>query len=147
MEDPIIDVCYGVIPYFKKPNNELEFLVITQQDTHTGFPKGHPDEGEKPQETAERELAEETGITNSVLDTTKIYSSSYTFIDKNNKTHSKTVYFYLAEIPEQTAKTPKDFSEEITATYWGSYKEVREKLTYEDIKLLLDEALNDLMRK
>jgi 8-oxo-dGTP pyrophosphatase MutT (NUDIX family) len=145
MEDPIIDVCYGVIPYFKRPDGVFEFLIVTQEHAHTGFPKGHPDPGETPEESARRELTEETGINDSILSTQKTYSTQYRFIDFDKKVHDKTVHLYLAEIRDQKARTPEAFTHEITALYWGPYEEVRKKLTYDNVKLLLDEAYKDLL--
>jgi 8-oxo-dGTP pyrophosphatase MutT (NUDIX family) len=143
----VIDICYGVIPYFKRKDNEIEFLVVTQEHAHTSFPKGHPNPEEKPEDTAIRELAEETGITNAVLNTEKIYTTSYSFEDYDNKIHDKTVYFYLAEIPEQTAVTPEAFSKEITAMQWGLYEKIRSLLTHENTRLLLDDARRDLLHR
>src|SRR3989344_4714754 len=58
---------FGVIPVFKENNNFL-FCLIHEAEGHWGFPKGHQDAGESEEETAKRELQEETGINNVILD-------------------------------------------------------------------------------
>lgn len=56
-----IEKSFGVIPVFKQENN-FTFCLIRHTEGHWGFPKGHQDIGESEQETATRELQEETGI-------------------------------------------------------------------------------------
>lgn len=51
----------GVIPY-RKIGGETEFLILLQRNRCWSFPKGHMEAGETEQETALRELQEETGL-------------------------------------------------------------------------------------
>src|SRR5262245_9463451 len=44
-------------------NTQKEVVVVNQRHDSWSLPKGHVDEGETPQQTAEREIMEETGIT------------------------------------------------------------------------------------
>jgi 8-oxo-dGTP pyrophosphatase MutT (NUDIX family) len=146
-EEHIIDVCYGVIPYFWNSKGELEFLVVTQEHAHTSFPKGHPNPEEDAITAAARELEEETGIANARIDASKSFSTFYSFVDYDEKIHDKTVYFYLGEVPEQTAVTPEAFTKEITAMYWGTYEETRARLTHENVRGLLDEARQAILER
>ncbi len=142
----IIDTCYGVIPYFWNEHSEPEFLVVTQEHAHTSFPKGHPNPEEDAVSAALRELAEETGITNAKLEGTVPLSTFYSFVDYDGLTHDKTVYFYLGVVPDKTAVTPLAFTEEITAMHWGTYEETRTRLTHENVRLLLDEARDQILK-
>lgn len=51
----------GVIPY-RKNRGKTEFLILLQRNRCWSFPKGHMEAGETEQETALRELKEETGL-------------------------------------------------------------------------------------
>ena len=55
----MITKSYGVIGR----NDEGKILMVQEQKGHWGFPKGRKEKGEKPLETARRELFEETGST------------------------------------------------------------------------------------
>ena len=52
--------CGAVV--IKKENDGIKFLIIRQHDDCWHFPKGHVEEGETEEETAIREIKEETNI-------------------------------------------------------------------------------------
>jgi 8-oxo-dGTP pyrophosphatase MutT (NUDIX family) len=56
----------GVIPYRVRENTK-EYLILLQTNQCWSFPKGHMEAGEDEEKTALRELAEETGLTVSLL--------------------------------------------------------------------------------
>ena len=51
----------GAIVYRKK-EGVIQFLLIHQTLRHWTFPKGHVEDGESEQQTAYREILEETGV-------------------------------------------------------------------------------------
>ena len=53
----MLERSYGIIPF----REEGDILIIQDNHNNWGFPKGHPNSGEAPQDTAKRELKEETG--------------------------------------------------------------------------------------
>lgn len=55
------DFSYGIIP-IRRTENCLQVLLVQHQSGHWAFPKGHAELGETPQQTAVRELKEETGL-------------------------------------------------------------------------------------
>lgn len=59
--DCLVRKSCGVVP-FRTVNGEREFLVLLQSNDCWSFPKGHMDAGEREEETALRELFEETGL-------------------------------------------------------------------------------------
>lgn len=54
----------GGIIYRKKPNGDLQILLIQDHKDRWTIPKGHIEEGETAQETAIREVGEEAGLKN-----------------------------------------------------------------------------------
>ena len=52
--------CGAVV--FTSDNNEIKYLIIEQLNGVVGFPKGHVEENETEEETALREVLEETGL-------------------------------------------------------------------------------------
>lgn len=54
---------YGVIPICVNKEGTKEYLLLQSHGGYWGFPKGGPEAGEVPKDTAIREIFEETGIT------------------------------------------------------------------------------------
>jgi len=53
---------YGIIP-IRKQRGKWELLLVKHgKEGHWAFPKGHPEKGETPKQTAVREFNEETGL-------------------------------------------------------------------------------------
>ena len=135
------DISYGVIPYIKE-EGVLKFLLIHQfskmrGDTYWIFPKGHPEVGESEEETAMRELVEETSLKLASPLSEKTFTIEYDFIHEDTQTNKKVVYF----LAEAASKEVVLQEEEVSEAGWFSYEEAREKITYESSKQLLDEVL------
>lgn len=117
--------CGGVV--YTVTNGVKEFLIIRQKNgNHFGFPKGHMENNEKKEETAFREIKEETGI------------EVYVFINKHQSVTyspypgvSKEVTYFLCEAKNRQYKRQE---EEIAEIMWVKHNEVLEKLTYDNDK-------------
>ena len=84
---------YGIILFKDNPRRYLLLL----KKSGTDFPKGHPEEGETPEETARRETKEETGLDDIELVTN--YREDISFIlSKGRKKVFKTVTYFLAKV-------------------------------------------------
>jgi len=80
--------CGSII--YKMRNHEKFYLLVENKSGHIGFPKGHMEYGESEEETAVREVYEETGV-NIEIDSKTRRSYSY----KNASGIDKTcIYFY-----------------------------------------------------
>ena len=128
-------LAYGVVPFFTKENEKL-FLLIQHKAGHWSFPKGKPDQGESPLETAVRELAEETGIRRCSFKENASFEETYNIL-KKGKPVVKKVRFYLAEVSGQEVTLAQD---ELKDFAWLPYEKAREKITYEESRRILDEV-------
>lgn len=104
----MLDHSYGLIPIFTLPpwqgwvgGGLYTILVKLASGNHRWLPKGHPDPGENPLQTAIRELREETGLTvdPDQVDTSRVYTESYSFTHPTKGHIDKTVEYYIAHIP------------------------------------------------
>ncbi len=123
--------CGAVV--FRNDENEKKFLLIrNKRSAHWGFPKGHIEPGETNEETAIREVFEETGIKIKVLPNFKKFSE-YTIQGRIEKA----VSIFLAETNdiEYTIQ-----AEEIEECGWFSYCDALKTLNYENDKRILEQA-------
>lgn len=85
--------CGGVI--YQHCNGAYEIALVGRSAQGTwGLPKGTPSEGESPEETALREVSEETGLEPKLVE--PIGSIQYYFVARSTRFH-KTVHFFLME--------------------------------------------------
>ena len=123
--------CGAVV--FRQIGEEKRFLLIkNKRSTHWGFPKGHVEEGETNEETAIREVLEETGIHMQILPDFRC-KSEYSIQGRI----SKTVFIYLATTMDtQTIIQPSEIEDYI----WLGYDACLKTLNYENDKNILQNA-------
>ncbi|GAB2739688.1 NUDIX hydrolase [Salinifilum aidingensis] len=100
------------------------------------LPKGHIEAGETPEQAAAREVAEETGITGSVV--APIGTIDYWFVAGNRRVH-KTVHHFLLEA---VGGELSDEDVEVTEVAWVPLGELDEVLAYTDERRLVRRALD-----
>lgn len=123
--------CGAVI--FRKDNEDIKYLLIrNKRSAHWGFPKGHVEPGETNEETAIREVLEETGLNIRIVPDF-IKKSEYTIQGKIEKS----VSIFLAETDEIEYKIQE---EEIEECGWFSYDDALKTLNYENDKIILNDA-------
>lgn len=129
--------CGAVI--YREHNDEIQYLIISHQgDEHWCFPKGHEEKKETEEETALREIQEETGLS------VKLFPDFRTRIRYNPKENiSKEVIFFLAKVKEEVVDIQL---EEICDFKWLNYEEAINRITYENSKGALKEANNYIKR-
>lgn len=120
----------GIIPLQKRSHKWWVFLVQLYAG-HWGFPKGHIEKGESPQETAARELFEETGLVvkKNLSDVPLVEHYKFFF---QKKLISKKVSYFLAEV-EGEEKIQK---EEIAAGKWVALSEAATHLTFPELRAI-----------
>lgn len=100
------------------------------------LPKGTPERGETVEETACREVQEETGVHVNVL--APITSIRYFFVGhEDGVRYDKTVYFYLME---PLGGSTEDHDAEFDVVEWRSYDQALKLLEYDNERRVLEEA-------
>lgn len=128
----------GVI-VIKRENEEFKILLLEHQKGHISYPKGHVEENETEEETALREVKEETNLD------VKLISGFRKVISYSPKENvlKDVVYFLAYPLNNDLVIEEKEIKE----AYWVSLKEAFDLITYNDDKLLFNEVivfLNDL---
>lgn len=123
--------CGAVV--FRKENAEIKYLLIrNRRSAHWGFPKGHIEPGESDEETAIREVLEETGLRIEILPGF-VKKSNYTIQGKIEKS----VSIFLANTIDTDYKLQV---EEIEECGWFDFDSALKTLNYENDKFILNEA-------
>ena len=115
-------------------------VVITGRDSDGTwvFPKGTPDQGESVEETAIREVREETGLDVEIV--APIGVIDYWFAVPGERVH-KFVHFFLMRA---TGGDVSRHDHEYDHVRWVSIDEARRLLTYDTYREILDRALERL---
>ncbi len=126
--------CGAVV--IKEEQDGLKFLIIKQHDENWHFPKGHVEEGETEEQTAIREIKEETNI-DVELDTN--FRKVITYSPKEGVL--KDVVFFIGKAISFDLKIdPK----ELLDAKWVNPDEVKDYLNYQDTIWVFEEAVNYL---
>ena len=100
------------------------------------LPKGTPEAGESMEQTAQREVQEETGVRVQVL--APITSIRYCFIGHTDGVHyDKTVYFYLMA---PRGGSTADHDAEFDMVEWRRYEDALEMLEYDNERQVVEQA-------
>lgn len=112
--------CGAVI--WKEADGQRQYLLARHNGGHWSFPKGHVESGEKEQDTAQREIQEETGLT-AEIDTS--FRQIVTYYPKPGVI--KNVVFFLAA---PICGTEHAQEEEIAELAWLPFQEACKRITF-----------------
>ena len=110
-------------------------LLGRRNDGSWVFPKGTPTPGESLEQTALREVREETGLDVRIL--RPIGEMTYSFAAAGERVH-KVVHFFLME---PTGGDPSLHDAEYDEVRWVAVPEARRMLTFDTYRAVLDRAL------
>ena len=115
-----------------------EMIVIVPRGRRRvlGLPKGGPMKGETPEQTAAREVREETGITARVRE--RLGQVDYTY-RRGGRNIAKTVHFYLCLFE---AGDTADHDHEVDDARWIALASAREALSYPGERALIERLLS-----
>jgi len=103
-------------------------LVIRDPYQKWGLPKGHAEEGETTEETALREVLEETGLTDLRV-AEELVTIDWVFRAKGRRIHKFTTFFLMYS--DSGDPTPEE-AEGITACEWVRLDVAHERISYEN---------------
>ena len=117
-----------------------EVLVITPAGKRriTGLPKGGPNPGESGEQTAAREVREETGVTATVRE--PLGDVNYWYRRGGRRVY-KTVHFYLCDY---VSGSTADHDHEVDDARWIPLQDARTALSYPGERALIERALSKL---
>ena len=131
------EISAGMILFRRTP--EPHYLLLHYESGHWDFPKGHIESGEDPEETAKRELQEETGISEVRLVDGYKRTLHYFFRQKGIGIF-KIVIFFLGE----TTQSEVTLSAEHVGFDWLPYDAALARLTFKNSRDLLIKAHQQL---
>lgn len=124
-------VCGAVI--FNTDSDEPRYLLVENRLTgHIGFPKGHIEFGETEEETAVREVYEETGIAVQLVEG---FKTQYQYSHEESK--KKTAVYFMGSYSSCVVKLQEN---EIKNSWLLTYDEAMKKLNYPQDMIVLMEA-------
>jgi 8-oxo-dGTP pyrophosphatase MutT (NUDIX family) len=125
----------GEVPHLVVGSRRRDRDIVTWT-----LPKGTPNPGETREETAVREVREETGL--DVRITGPLDSIEYTFIQRGQRIH-KTVHYFLMEA---TGGDLERHDHEFESVRWLSFDDALRTLTFETERALVGRAATGLAR-
>jgi 8-oxo-dGTP pyrophosphatase MutT (NUDIX family) len=130
---PLKETSYGGVVV-----RDDEVLVITPIGRRrvTGLPKGGAKPGERPEETAAREVREETGV--SVTVRKSLGDVNYWYRRGGRRVY-KTVHFYLCDY---VSGSTDDHDHEVEEARWIPLADAVNSLSYPGERALIDRALS-----
>lgn len=133
----------GVV--FRENNGKCEVLMIKDRFHHWTLPKGKQEPGETIEETALREIEEETGIRGKILQ--PIVTVHYTYEHQKHGEVDKIVHYFLVKALDGT-EMPQ--LEEINDVAWLSLKDAvskQEMYGYSNNQAVMNKALEMLTQE
>ena len=132
--------CGAVV--FTREDGCIRYVIIQSKEGFYGFPKGHREGAESEEETALREILEETGLTVMLLDGFRT-EDCHPFT-RDGETRMKHVVYFLAEYAHQT---PTVQVSELDSIRLMDYDAAMNAFQFENSRRILSEAHQFLTTK
>lgn len=124
--------CGAIIIHKSGENNYKVLLVKNHNGRYWSFPKGHVEKGETEEQTAIREIKEETGLDVEIVDSFREVSDYCPF-----GRIKKRVVFFMAQTFSTNVVVQK---EEIDSYIWVDLYDVHNKCTYDNDQRVIKKA-------
>ncbi|MHB1415565.1 MAG: NUDIX hydrolase [Chloroflexota bacterium] len=127
----------GVV--YRKTANGPQFVLVGHSDRNIwGLPKGGPHKGETTEETALREVREETGLLTRLAK--PLDSIEYWFFSKGTRFHKTVHYFLMEAIGGDTAYHDREYD----LVEWFDAEQAAETATYPNERDLIRQAIGSI---
>jgi 8-oxo-dGTP pyrophosphatase MutT (NUDIX family) len=121
---------------YRQSDNGVEIVLVARlRERLWALPKGTPEAGETTEETALREVQEETGLLTEIVDV--LGTIRYSFTSRSGGRIDKTVHHFLLE---PTGGHFDDHDDEFDHVDWYDIHEAQRRLTHRNQLHLLDRA-------
>ena len=130
--------CGAVV--FRPIGGETRYLLIkNRRSSNWSFPKGHIEDDETPEDTARREVLEETGMH---IDIIPGFSGSSDYVIQNKIQKSECIF--VASTKDMQTKIQREEIEDYT---WLPFNRAYDSLKFENDKAILEQARDFLQEK
>lgn len=125
-----VEQAAGCIPFMRTRERELVACMILRPGGYWEFPKGKQEDGETLEQTAVRELKEETGLEGELTQEAPI-DIAYTF-ERDSEHFDKRVRYYFCRVPDASAVHVQ--KGEVNDFAWLPLEDLMERATYPEMK-------------
>jgi bis(5'-nucleosidyl)-tetraphosphatase len=127
---------FGIVPVKREYEEWKVLLILHREGNHWGFPKGKANPGEVAEQTARRELKEETNLDVKEILCIEPLTEQYHFRRKHEQI-AKSAYYFPA-IVEGKLRCQE---EEIRDARWCSFAEALQQLSFKQARHILCETM------
>lgn len=131
-----VKVCGAIV--FKKKNNEILYVIVKSKEGVYGFPKGHAESNESEEQTAVREIKEETNLDVKIIDGFRV-TGEYKVPDEKDTIKNLVIFLAEYKYNNQEIKFQK---EELQDAKLMNFDEATNTFEYENLKNFLKKADN-----
>jgi 8-oxo-dGTP pyrophosphatase MutT (NUDIX family) len=132
----------GGLVFRRRPGESVDILLIQDRAGRWTIPKGHVEPNESLEETAIREIHEETGLR--YLKIRDKLDKTYFFYRKEGKLIFMTLYVFLIEATESTNQLVPENNEGIADVKWFDEQKALKLIEYRNIEKLFYVGLSRL---
>jgi bis(5'-nucleosidyl)-tetraphosphatase len=127
---------FGIVPVKHEYDEWKVLLILHREGNHWGFPKGKANPGENAQQTARRELKEETNLDVEEILCSEPLTEHYHFRRKHEQIAKTACYF-----PAIVNGALRRQEEEIRDARWCSFAEALKQLSFKQARHILRETM------
>jgi 8-oxo-dGTP pyrophosphatase MutT (NUDIX family) len=133
----------GAVVFFQQ-GSRIEYLVLQYAAKHWDFPRGNVEKGEREEDTARREIREETGLTEIEILPGFRQKVSWFYREKGTaRAVFKEAIYLLARSSGKEVK----LSPEHTGFAWLPFEEAKSRLTFSNSREVVEKAEKMLRRR
>ena len=126
--------CGAVV--FTREGGTVKYVIIRSPEGFYGYPKGHMEPGETEEQTALREIKEETGLDVTLLEGFRT-EDSHALVREGRPDVTKQIVYFLAEYTGQVLRAQEG---EVTEIRLMTYDEAMAAFQFESSRRILQEA-------